>query len=130
MIIVAFVDNIMVGQYSTEALASASFVNNVFNMAMMTCLGFTYGLTPLVGALFSTGKTKKIGELMRNGIILNLFYSMIICAVMGVLYFNIDRIGQPEELLPLIRPYYLLVLSGIIPACIFNALSQCSYGMS
>lgn len=129
MIIVAFVDNIMVGQYSTEALASASFVNNVFNMAMMTCLGFTYGLTPLVGALFSTGKTRKIGELMRNGIILNLFYSMIICAVMGVLYFNIDRIGQPEELLPLIRPYYLLVLSGIIPACIFNTLSQCSYGM-
>ena len=46
MIVVAFADNIMVGRYSTEALASASFVNNVFNVATFACLGFTYGLTP------------------------------------------------------------------------------------
>ncbi len=40
MIVVAFADNIMVGRYSTEALASASFVNNVFNVATFACLGF------------------------------------------------------------------------------------------
>ena len=50
MIVVAFADNIMVGRYSTEALASASFVNNVFNVANFACMGFTYGLTPLIGA--------------------------------------------------------------------------------
>ena len=33
MIVTAFADNIMVGRYSTEALASASFVNGVFNVA-------------------------------------------------------------------------------------------------
>ena len=32
-IVVGFADTIMVGHYSTEALASASFVNNVFNVA-------------------------------------------------------------------------------------------------
>ncbi|MDE6534512.1 MAG: MATE family efflux transporter [Muribaculaceae bacterium] len=129
MIIVAFADNIMVGQYSTEALASASFVNNVFNMAMMACLGFTYGLTPLVGALFSTGKHRKIGELIRNGLMLNLFYSLLIVALMSILYANLHRIGQPEELLPLIRPYYILALVGIVPVTIFNALGQAAYGM-
>lgn len=129
MIIVAFADNIMVGQYSTEALASASFVNNVFNMAMMACLGFTYGLTPLVGALFSTGKHRKIGELIRNGLMLNLFYSLLVVALMSILYANLHRIGQPEELLPLIRPYYILALAGIVPVTIFNALGQAAYGM-
>ncbi len=119
----------MVGQYSTEALASASFVNNVFNMAMMACLGFTYGLTPLVGALFSTGKHRKIGELIRNGLMLNLFYSLLIVALMSILYANLHRIGQPEELLPLIRPYYILALVGIVPVTIFNALGQAAYGM-
>lgn len=129
MIIVAFADNIMVGQYSTEALASASFVNNVFNMAMMACLGFSYGLTPLVGALFSTGKHRKIGELIRNGLMLNLFYSLLVVALMSILYANLHRIGQPEELLPLIRPYYILALAGIVPVTIFNALGQAAYGM-
>lgn len=129
MIIVAFADNIMVGQYSTEALASASFVNNVFNMAMMACLGFTYGLTPLVGALFSTGKHRKIGELIRNGLMLNLFYSLLVVAIMSILYANLHRIGQPKELLPLIRPYYILALAGIVPVTIFNALGQAAYGM-
>lgn len=51
MIVVGFADNIMVGRYSTAALASASFVNNLFNVAIFACVGFTYGLTPLVGAL-------------------------------------------------------------------------------
>ena len=54
-IAVAFADNIMVGQYSTEALASASFVNNFFNIAIFACVGFTYGLTPLIGAARTTG---------------------------------------------------------------------------
>ena len=129
MIIVAFADNIMVGRYSTEALASASFVNNVFNLAMMTCLGFTYGLTPLVGALFSKGKMRKIGRLIRNGILLNILYGLIITAIMTILYVNIHCVGQPKELLPLIRPYYLLILAAIIPVTLFNVLAQCCYGM-
>ena len=37
LIIVNFADNVMVGHYSTESLASASFVINVFNVPMM-CL--------------------------------------------------------------------------------------------
>ncbi len=130
MIIVAFADNIMVGQYSTEALASASFVNNVFNMAMMACMGFTFGITPLVGALFGKGEREEIGSLMRNGVLLNLVYACLIMLAMGLLYSNLHRIGQPEELLPLIRPYFLLALAGILPAAGFNLLAQCSYGMN
>ena len=37
-ITVSFADNIMVGHYSTDALASASFVNNVFNVAVLACV--------------------------------------------------------------------------------------------
>ena len=40
-IVVGFADNMMVGHYSTDALASASFVNNVFNVAILGVMGFT-----------------------------------------------------------------------------------------
>ena len=128
MIVTAFADNIMVGRYSTEALASASFVNGVFNVVIFCCLGFTYGLTPLVGALYGRGEHKAIGTLMRNGVALNLLYAFLLTIGLGILYFHLHRLGQPAELLPLIRPYYLTALAGLVPVCLFNVFAQWSYG--
>ena len=48
-IVVGFADNIMVGRYTTESLASASFVINIFNIVVLCLMGFSYGLTPLIG---------------------------------------------------------------------------------
>jgi MATE family multidrug resistance protein len=45
------------------------------------------------------------------------------------MYLNIDRLGQPVELLPYIKPYFILALLGLLPMTIFNVLAQCSYGM-
>ena len=129
MIIVGFADNIMVGRYSTHALASASFVNGVFNTAIFACIGFSYGLTPLVGALFSQGRRTRIGGLVRTGLAVNLLFTLIVSLVMGIIYLNIERLDQPEELLPIIRPYYLLYLTGIIPLSIFQVFAQWSWGI-
>lgn len=128
-IVVGFADTIMVGRYSTEALASASFVNNLFYTANFACMGFTYGLTPLIGAKFSQGKKNAIGEILRNGVVLNLIFSLLITSIMLLFYFNIERMGQPVELLPLIRPYLLIFLAGLIPTSIFNAFAQWSYAI-
>ena len=128
-IIVGFADTIMVGRYSTEALASASFVNNLFYTANFACMGFTYGLTPLIGAMFSQGRKNAIGEILRNGIVLNLIFSLLITGIVMIFYFNVDKMGQPEELLPLIRPYFLLFIAGLVPTAIFNAFAQWSYAI-
>lgn len=129
-IAVGFADNIMVGHYSTDALASASFVNNVFNIAIFACMGFSYGLTPLLGALFAKGEPDKIGRMVRVGLRINNFFTIGIMSLMVVLYFFLHRLGQPEELLPLIRPYYLLALAGAIPLTIFNVFSQWSFAIN
>ncbi len=131
MVATAFADNIMVGQYSTPALASASFVNNLFNVVVFCILGFTYGILPLVGSLFGQGESKfaAIGALLRNALVLNLIYTGIISLGMFALYFNLHRLGQPAELLPLIRPYYLLFLVGVVPVSVFNVFAQWSYGI-
>lgn len=79
MIVVGFADNIMVGHYSTESLAAASFVNNIFNTIFFCAMGFTYGLLPLAGALFGSGdgeSKRKIGALMRNALLLNVIFSL------------------------------------------------------
>lgn len=128
-IVVGFADNIMVGRYSTEALASAAFVNNVFNVALLCVMGFTYGLTPLLGAMFARGEKASIGRTLRRGMYINIVFTLIIVAMMGVLYFHLDILGQPEALMPLIRPYYLIYLAGLLPASLFNVFAQWSYAV-
>lgn len=129
MIVVGFADNIMVGHYSTEALASASFVNNLFNVAIFCCIGFTYGLTPIVGSLYAQKRQADIGAAVKAGLWLNIVFTLAVMAVMSVIYFNLERLGQPEELLPLIRPYYLIYLAGMLPVAVFNVFAQWSYGI-
>lgn len=131
MVATGFADNIMVGRYSTEALASASFVNNLFNCIVFCIIGFTYGILPLVGALFGDKDSPKasIGALLRNALVLNVIITLLLTLIMGVVYINLHRLGQPAELLPLIRPYYLLFLAGLLPIAIFNVMAQCCYGL-
>ena len=119
MIVVGFADNIMLGRYSTEALASASFVNNMFNVAVFACMGFTYGLTPIVATLFTRGQYREIGSNVRVGLIVNILFALAVTLLMSMIYFNVERMGQPEELIPLIKPYFLIYLSGLIPVCFF-----------
>lgn len=127
LIVTGFADNIMVGRYSTDALASASFVNGVFNVVVFCCMGFTYGLTPLIGALYGRGDMRATGALLRSGVVLNVLYALGLTLLLGVLYFYLDRLGQPGELLPTIRPYYLTSLLGLLPMCVFNVLAQWCY---
>ncbi len=129
MIVTGFADTAMVGHYSTDALASAAFVNNIFNIPILAILGFTYGLTPLAGALFGRGRKYQVGATVANGVAVNALFALLMTALMGVLYFFLDRLGQPEELLPLIRPYYLISLAGLLPIALFNVFAQWSYAI-
>ena len=124
-----FADNIMVGRYATEALASASMVNNVFNIPYLACIGFAFGITPLVGMRFAQSNKSAIGSLLRNGIIVNILFAMIVSGIMLAIYFNLHRLGQPDKLLPLIRPYFIINILGIIPIALFSVYSQWSYGL-
>lgn len=129
-IVVGFADSAMVGHYSTDALAAASFVNNIFNIAILMCIGFTYGLTPLIGALYSSKRNEDIGATLRRGVHVNLVFSLIATAVMGVVYLNLENLGQPAHLLPLIRPYFLIYLSSVVAIALFQTFAQSAYAVN
>lgn len=124
VILVSFVDTFMVGWYGTESLAAASFVNNIFNLAIIFAIGFSYGLTPIVGKLFGEGKHKEAGTMLKNALLANGMMSLLVMTAMGMLYMNIERLGQPVELMPLIKPYFIVLLLTLPVAMLFNAFKQ------
>ncbi|WP_321425675.1 MATE family efflux transporter [uncultured Bacteroides sp.] len=130
MIILGFADTMMVGHHSTIELAAASFVNNLFMLAIIFSTGFSYGLTPIVGSLFGKGDETGAGQALKNSIVANTLVALLITVIMFVVYLNIHRFGQPEELLPFIRPYFLVLLATLIFVLIFNSFKQFADGIT
>lgn len=130
IVIVGFMDNLMVGRYGMDDLAAVSFVNSVFNIPILFGLGFSYGLTPLVGQSFGTGDTSRIGRLLKNGLMVDAALGIGMMLVMGVILLNVDRMGQPAHLLPLIRPYFALQLASLLFVMLFNAFKQFADGIT
>ena len=124
MIILGFADTMMVGHHSTTELGAASFVNNIINLVIITATGFSYGLTPIVGGLFGREELPQAGRALRSALLANLMAGAIMMAALGILYFNVGNIGQPKELLPYIKPYYLVLLASIPFVMLFNAFKQ------
>ncbi|MDE5842166.1 MAG: MATE family efflux transporter [Muribaculaceae bacterium] len=128
IIMVSFADTLMVGWYGTRELGAAAFVGSIFTVVIVMQLGFANGLTPLIGALYSQGDKERTAHVMRAGVISNLLISAIFTIVLGILYFYLDRMGQPAEILSLVKPYYLIMLSTLLPMSLFNAFQQTSNG--
>lgn len=126
IITVSFADTAMVGAYGVNELAAAAFVNSMFMIPVVMQIGFASGITPLIGALFGRSDHEEAGRTLRAGLQVNSFLSIGLTVMMGVLYFFLDKFGQPEELLPLIREYYLIILASLLPMAIFNCSQQTS----
>ena len=129
VIILAFADNIMIGWHSVNELAASSFVNNVMNFFILTELGFASGMTPIIGAFHGNGNVKGVGTTVRNGLLVNGIIGLIGLVLLALIYLFIDSFGQETELLPLIRPYLVIVGISIIFALGFNVLKQFTDGI-
>ena len=121
-----FADTIMVGQYGTMELAAAGFVNNVFNFVIYFMLGISYASTPVIGALYGKKDNRGVAQSLIDSIVVNFLFSLVIVALLLLLYFNIDILHQPEEIMPYALPYFLLITASMPFMAVFNALKQYS----
>lgn len=130
VIVLGFADSMMVGRYGTQELAAASFVNNMFNLVLIFSTGYAYGQTPIVGRQFGAGLSTLMGGTLRKALLANVRIAVLLTAIMTLLYLNLHRMGQPDVLLPLMRPYFLILLPSLFFVLVFNAFKQFCEGMA
>ena len=121
-----FADTIMVGQYGTMELAAAGFVNNVFNFVIYFMLGISYASTPVIGASYSQKDYKAVAQSLVDSIVVNFLFSLVIVALLLLLYHNIAILQQPEEIMPYALPYFLIITASMPFMAVFNTLKQYS----
>ena len=129
VIILAFADNIMIGWHSVDELAASSFVNNIMNLFIMTELGFATGMTPMIGAHNGTSNIKGIGTTLKNGLIVNAIIGGISVVLLTLIYLRLSSFGQAPELMPFIKPYFIIVGISSLFALGFNVLKQFTDGI-
>ena len=130
VIVLGFADTLMIGHHSTNELGAASFVNNMFTLAIIFSTGFSYGLTPIVGGFYGVRKFAAAGQALRCSLLANLLVGILLTGIMAILYLNVERLGQPEELLSLIKPYYLILLASLNLVLLFNGFKQFTDGIT
>lgn len=128
-IIMGFADTLMVGRYSTDALAAAGFVNGIIGLMLIIGLGFSYGLTPIVSALHGQGRITPIAGKLKNSLLANNLLSLLLMVAMLTLWLFLPWVGLPSTLVPLMRPYLLILTASILPQMAFNAFKQFSEGI-
>ncbi|MDR0938586.1 MAG: MATE family efflux transporter [Mediterranea sp.] len=130
LIVLGFADTLMIGRHSTPELGAASFVNNLFNLVILFGTGFSYGLTPVVGSLFGTRQYGAAGQALRASLLANGLVAALLTLAMAVVYLCVGRLGQPGELIPLIRPYFLVSLASLPFVMLFNGFKQFADGIT
>lgn len=128
-VLVQQVDNMMVGSVGTIELAAASFAGNIFIIGMVIGMGFTFGLTPLVGPAWASGDNKLAGKWLHNSIILNLIIAFILMILMYAVSFFMGNMGQDEAVVKLAIPYYRILVISMLPFMLFFTLKQFAEGI-
>ena len=117
-------DNIMVGRHSTEELAAAGLVNNLFILAILLIMGYSIGAVSQIGYLYSQKRKERTVEIFKSSIVTDLLQGILITLCLVVLYFLLPYMGQPEELLPMMRPYLVIQILSLPFMAISNAFRQ------
>lgn len=117
-------DNIMVGQHSTAELAAAGFINNMFMLALLLTIGYSVGAVSQIGAYYARQDSRRIVEVLRSSIVTDTGQGLLMCLALGVLYFSLPRMGQPAELLPLMRPYLVIQICSLPFMFVSGAFKQ------
>ncbi len=123
-IVLIFADTLMIGHHSLNELAAASFVNSMFVLLIIINMGFSFGLTPVVGSMYGKGEIEQTGGMLRNSLATMTMLAVILVALAFLVYFNIHRMGQPEELLPYMKDYLLVHILSLPFLSWFNSFKQ------
>lgn len=129
-VMVQQVDNMMVGSVGTVELAAAAFANSVFVLGLVFAMGFTFGMTPLIGHAFAKGDQEKTASLLKNSFVLNIALTIALVVLLWITSYFFDYMGQTAEVVDLASNYYRILVISLLPFILFFTFKQFAEGLA
>ncbi|MGF1532694.1 MAG: MATE family efflux transporter [Bernardetiaceae bacterium] len=117
-------DTLMVGNYSSLALAGAAFANNIFFLQVIPGFGLSSALKPLVANAHAAQRLDDCRQYLRSGLLLLLGYALGLVMLWPWFREGLSVFGQPSEVIVEARPFLDLLMFSMIPLLLFFGLTQ------
>ena len=122
-------DSVMVGQLGTVPLAACALGNSISGIFLVSGIGISQGVTPLVAQ--ENGKNNKsiCGEYLEQGVIISLVTGILLFALVAIIAQKLSILGQPEEVATATKDFLIIIGASIVPLMIFQSFRQFAEGL-
>ena len=125
-----FVDTVMAGNLSADALAAVAVGGAVFIPFLMLEAGILMAITPIVAQLVGARNFQEIGSNVRQGLWLSLILSIPVFFLIRNLEFVMHFMDVTPSIIPVAQGYLDAISWGIFGVCGYMALRFFNEGMS
>ena len=129
-IMMGVVDSVMVGSIGSVPLAASSLVNSLFFLVLTFGIGMTLAITPIVAIAKGGKKNDECGIVLRQALIANTFFSILLTAIIFLGADFIPLLNQPEEVAEKAVSYLKILGLSILPFMLFQNHRQFLEGIS
>src|SRR5688500_16448999 len=95
--LVGLSDSIIIGHTGKVPLAAVSLGISLFSIFMVTGIGMSYGLTPLIAQENGRGNRGNCGHLLAHSFIINMITGLVLTGGILLVGNNLGRMNQPPE---------------------------------
>lgn len=129
-IITGIVDNIFLGQIGKTEQAVGFLANNIFILLLVFSIGMSYSLTPLVTNADVNQDNKQKASLLKNGLFLNFFISILLGLILYFASPILNYMQQPKDVVEMAIPFFNVLIFSIVPCSLFFVGKQYTEGLN
>jgi MATE family multidrug resistance protein len=122
--LMGFVDTLMVGRLSADALAGVALGNFYFFNIAIFGMGTLMAVDPVVSQAIGAGDLGGARRGIQRGVLLALAISVLVAAVFGASGPAFALLRQPDAVVPLAERYVRISAAGLAPYFVFVVLRQ------
>jgi MATE family multidrug resistance protein len=122
--LIGLTDTAFIGRLGAVPLAAVAFTQGVFVMFYVVCVGLVAGLGVFAARDHGAGDEASVASWLRHGRVLSLGTTLGAFALLAALSTQFERLGQPREVIAIVRPFFLLISASLVPAIVFQIERQ------
>jgi MATE family multidrug resistance protein len=122
--LIGFTDTAFIARLGAVPLAAAAFTQGLFNVVYVVCVGLLTGPGVFASRDHGAGNDVGCASWLRHGRALALVVALSAFAILALASTQFEKLGQPPEVIAIVRPFFLLVSASLVPALTFQVQRQ------
>jgi MATE family multidrug resistance protein len=122
--LIGFTDTAFIARLGAVPLAAAAFTQGVFGVSYVVCVGLLVGPGVFAARDHGAGNEPGCASWLRHGLALSLIVALSAFGLLALASTQFDHLGQPPEVMAIVRPFFLLISASLVPALIFQVQRQ------